>query len=401
MNIIYTCLCSLTVYRGILSAPVMESAANFYSALEDDRSSDDERIDAYCEIYHRLIGSGHADFGGCLEGYLKYDEGVYPAAVASGGGTVEIRAAAGRDINILGKLTQGCEGIKNLLLNAVSPHLRDVIDDLPEVKSGQMPSLERLEAGYRRDGCGEFARGRAFVWDGTGVLPVENLDLLTQQKMIGYQWQRQEVIKNTRMLIQGNEAANVLLHGYSGTGKSATVKSLIHIPELYNLRIIEIAKEGMPRLRRLIEVLSGKSQKFILFIDDLTFSGDEEGYSALKSVLEGGLGMRPKNVVVYATSNRRHMVRESFSERKGDDIHMEDTIQEKTSLSDRFGIRIPYMALTKTEFIKTVGEMVSLRGIEIDSELLQDSANKWEIAHGGRTPRVARQFVDYLAGGGF
>lgn len=397
MNDFCAYLSSLTVFRGLLATPVAEALGNFYGALENQRATDEGRISAYCELYYRLTAAGYADLAGCLEEYIRYDEGPYPAAVARGAGE-ELRHAALRDFDIMEKMVESCAELKQIMVEAVSPHLRDLIEDLPVVKGGEMESFEALEEGYRRDGSGMFARTRASIWDGNSVIAVENPDSLAPEEMIGYQWQRQEVIENTRILVGGKRAANILLHGYSGTGKSATIKSLISLPEFSNLRIIEIVKEGIPKLRRLITILAGKPQKFVLFIDDLTFSGDEEGYSALKSVLEGGLGMRPKNVVVYATSNRRHMVRESFSERRGDEVHVQDTIQEKTSLADRFGIRIPYMSLNKAEFLKTVEELALRSGIEMEPQRLHEEANKWEIAHAGRTPRTARQFVDYLAG---
>lgn len=395
MEIIYESLCSMTAFRGILSLPVMASVVEFSKTLEEEEASDGEIINLYSEIFYRLSDSGFCDLGSYLSYHLKYDEGPYPRAVTD---TEKdwLRSAALRDITILKSLVDNCQEMKGALMQGVSPHLRDTLENLPEVIGGAICDLEELEEGYRRNGYGIYARGRAFLWDGYKVYLVKNPDALKFDEMTGYQWQRQEVLKNTRALIEGASASNILLHGYSGTGKSATVKSLIHIPEFYNLRIIEIAKSGMGKLRDLIRTLVGKRQKFILFIDDLSFSGEEEGYSALKSVLEGGLGMRPDNVVVYATSNRRHMVRESFGERQGDDVHVAETVQEKSSLADRFAIRIPYMALPKADFLKTVGNMALLEGIEIDTEELYERANKWEIAHGGRTPRVARQFIDYL-----
>lgn len=396
MNNIHLHLCSMTVFRDVLSLKVMKPVLGFYRALEHGKSTDYELVQLYASVYRELAATSFDSLSQYLSHHMKHDEGPYPEAVAASGGN-KLRGAALRDINIIDGLLLECSQMKSALLQTISPHLRDSIADLPEIDGGDAIGLEDLESSYRRNGTGVFSQGRAFLWDGSGVSLVGNPDMLRQEDMIGYHWQRQEVIKNSRALIEGKGASNVLLHGDSGTGKSATIKSLIHIPEFYNLRIIEIAREGMVGLRSLIQKLAGKSQKFILFIDDLSFSAGEEGYGALKSILEGGMGMRPDNVVVYATSNRRHMVRESFSERQGDDIHVSETIQEKSSLSDRFGIRIPYMALHKAEFLKTVDSIAKRRGINMDTAELHDRANKWEIGHGGRTPRVARQFIDYLA----
>ena len=168
------------------------------------------------------------------------------------------------------------------------------------------------------------------------------------------------------------------------------------MPEFYNLRIIELAKNSLDEITAVTRLVSGHTQKFILYIDDLSFEQQDAGFSALKSALEGGLELRPDNVAIYVTSNRRHMIREDFAERMGSDIHRDETIQERASLSERFGLRIAYLSLNKQQFLDMVDKLAAHRGLKLDPELVAREANKWEIQHGGRTPRTAKQFVDYL-----
>jgi hypothetical protein len=229
-------------------------------------------------------------------------------------------------------------------------------------------------------------------------MAVRHPDPIDYADMIGYQWQREEVIRNTRALVQGKPANNVLLYGDSGTGKSATIKSLINMPEFYNLRIVEVSKADLGGITALSRLVGGHTQKFILYIDDLSFEQEDKGFSALKTALEGGLELRPDNVAIYATSNRRHMIRENFSDRQGDDVHAAETMQERTSLSERFGLRIPYMSLGKPEFLDMVCKLAAHDGLAFDEAALRKEASTWEIQHGGRTPRVARQFVDFKLG---
>ena len=162
------------------------------------------------------------------------------------------------------------------------------------------------------------------------------------------------------------------------------------------LRLIEVQKDGMADMPRLIRTLAGRKLKFILFIDDLTFDQDDKTYSAMKTILEGGLERRPDNVAIYATSNRRHLVRQTFSDRAGDEVDAVETIQEKTSLAERFGVRIPYLALNQAEFLDMVERMADLYGVDIDRQALRTGAIRWEMRHPGRTPRTARQYIASL-----
>ena len=209
-------------------------------------------------------------------------------------------------------------------------------------------------------------------------------------ELLGYEQQRQQVLDNTRLLVAGRPSNNVLLFGDGGTGKSATVKSMLYLEGMEDLRLIEIQKENLVGMPRLIRSLAGRRQKFILFIDDLAFDQDDQTYSSLKTILEGGLEKRPVNVAIYATSNRRHLVRQTFSERAGEEIDTFETISEKTALAERFGLRIPYMTMNKREYLALIDHLAGLYQVEMDRELLHARAMEWEIRHAGRTPRVRR-----------
>ena len=215
-------------------------------------------------------------------------------------------------------------------------------------------------------------------------------------ELLGYEQQRQQVLDNTRLLLSGRLANNVLLFGDGGTGKSATVKSMLYREGMEDLRLIEIQKENLVGMPQLMRSLGGRRHKFILFIDDLAFDQDDKTYSSMKTILEGGLEKRPANVAIYATSNRRHLVRQNFSDRGTDEVDAFETIAEKTALAERFGLRIPYLTMNKKEYLSLVDHLAGLEGLEMDREVLHAKAMEWEIRHAGRTPRVARQFIASL-----
>jgi predicted AAA+ superfamily ATPase len=243
------------------------------------------------------------------------------------------------------------------------------------------------------NGSGWFARYKAFVWAGGELNPVEHPDFMEEEAMWGYHLQRNQVIENTRALMAGKVVNNVLLYGVSGTGKSATVKAMLGMEEFEGLRLIEVQKEELTDIPQLVRTLGHRPQKFIIFIDDLSFDKEDKTFSSLKTILEGGLEPRPANVAVYCTSNRRHLVRQNFSDRSGDEIDANETIQDKTSLAERFGLRILFSELNKPQFIQMAEELALAKGLNIDHATIQAEAVKWDIRHPSRSPRSANQFV--------
>ena len=268
-----------------------------------------------------------------------------------------------------------------------------VLTGLPRWRSGVPFSFEALTEAYRREGAGLLGRYRAFCWQDGQLIPVPHPDSPDEDDLLGYERQREAVRRNTLALLEGRPVNNILLYGESGTGKSATVKSLLHLPGAEDLRIVQADKEDLGGLPALIRTLEGRRQKVILFIDDLALDQDSTAYSVLKTILEGSVAPRPDNVAVYATSNRRHLVRQSLSQRLGDEVDRTETIRETTSLADRLGIRVLFQGLDKGEFLSFVDQLADRHGVTLPREELHERATVWERYHGARTPRAALQFV--------
>lgn len=259
---------------------------------------------------------------------------------------------------------------------------------------------------YRTTGAGMFARYYAFIWErnaNSGFLKgVAYPDPVRLSDLFGYENERAEILENTLQFLKGYPANNILLYGDRGTGKSSTVKALANEYHSHGLRIIEVPKYYLSDFPEIIRELRGRKQKFIIFVDDLTFEDSSENYTALKAVLEGGLESRPLNVLIYATSNRRHLVKEMFSDRfepLGDDeIHKNDGVQEKLSLADRFGITVIFAAPDQERYLKIVNALAEQRSIQMADNDLNREAIKWAARHNGLSPRTARQFIDWLEG---
>ena len=284
------------------------------------------------------------------------------------------------------------DAMKSLLPDEYGP----VLAGLPRWRAAAPFHFDALTRFYQAHGAGLYARYRAFLWEAGELVPVADPDCPRPEELLGYEMQRGQVEENTRLMLSGRAANNVLLFGDGGTGKSATVKSMLYLPGMEDLRLIEIQKENLVGLPSLIRSLRGRRQKFILFIDDLAFDQDDKTYSSMKTILEGSLERRPDNVVIYATSNRRHLVRQTFSDRAGDEVDASETISEKTALAERFGLRIPYLTMNKQGYLALVDYLADRAGVTLDRDALHAQAMAWEIRHAGRTPRVARQFIASL-----
>ena len=362
----------------------------------------DALIRSYTDLVYSVWSEGFSTLPDYISWHLKYDESFIGNAIAAGTAPQFMEDAAAMDIRRLSSVAMlSCSGLKRNIANACSrlgEEYSSIIQNLAELPMGRGFQEEEIFESYRKKGCGQFALGRAFHWEKGQLTQVKHSDPIDQRDMIGYEFQRNAVVENTRVMLSGKPTNNVLLYGDSGTGKSATVKSLVNIPEFYNLRLIEIAKNSLDELTELIRQISRHTQKFIIYIDDLSFEQEDKGFSALKTALEGGLERRPDNVAIYVTSNRRHMIRESFSDRQGDDVHVRETMEERTSLSERFGLRLSYLALDKKKYQDMVLSMCHRMGLDLPDNQILVEANRWEIQHGGRTPRVAVQLVEKLAG---
>ena len=382
----------ITAYQDILSQPVMEHAVRLAAcAAQNDGLGG---LEAYTGLFYRLRAEGRTGLGHWLGEALRWSEGPYPMLAERGDRDPALEQAARLDISAF-ELLAGvdCDKWLSHLGKLLGGDYQGVLTSLPRWRSGTPFSFERLTDAYQREGAGRFARYRAFVWEHGELVPVAHPDCPSSEELLGYGAQRAEAERNARLLIEGKYVNNVLLYGESGTGKSATVKHLLTLPGMEELRLIEADKADLGGLPALIRKLDGRRQKFIVFIDDLTFDRDDPTYSVLKTILEGGVERRPRNVAVYATSNRRHLVRQTISERAGDEMDRSETIREKTSLADRFGLRILFQGLGKGEFLALVDMLADRRGVDLPREELHAKAVAWERFHGAQTPRTALQFI--------
>ncbi len=383
-------------YKHMMEKPVMLALAGLTDAL--CTGFGERALEGYTSLFYTLRQEGAPGLGQWLDSALRYEENPYADLIARGGDDPALVQAARRDVAVFNILSQsdGSEFVA-ALGGLLGEEYADAVADLPRWSVGKNVEFEELTEFYRLHGAGLFAKYRAFLWEDGQLFPVKRPDSPKQEELLGYEMQREQVVANTRALVAGHAVNNVLLFGDSGTGKSATVKSLLTQPGLESLRLIEVQKDGLSDMTRLIRTLRSKPQKFILFIDDLAFDQDDKVFSALKTILEGGLEPRPANVAVYATSNRRHLVRQTFSERAGEEIDTFETIAEKTALSERFGLRILYQNMDKKGYLALVDHLAAREGIEMEAEKLHFAAMQWDIRHGGRTPRSARQFIASLS----
>lgn len=246
-------------------------------------------------------------------------------------------------------------------------------------------------------GYGIYAKNHMFyVNECNCIVPVLHPDRITLSDLVDYERQRQIIIDNTRALLQGKPAANILLTGDAGTGKSSAVKAVANALCADGLRIIEVRKDQLRAIPKILDELSSNPLKFVLFIDDLSFLKDDDNFNSLKAVLEGSVTAKSDNVVIYATSNRRHIIKEKFSDRDGDDVHRNDTMQELVSLSERFGIHITFSKPDKETFLNIVHHLAKKNGIDMPECELDMLAERFALARGGRSARLAKQFVDGL-----
>lgn len=261
-----------------------------------------------------------------------------------------------------------------------------------------------LAAHYAAVGAGEMGRYRAFRWirrGGEGRLEgVARPDPIRLRDLIGYQSEREPVIRNTEQFVRGLPANNVLLYGDRGTGKSATVKAILNEYAPRGLRLVELPRPYLSDLTEVLALLRDRPQRFIVFVDDLSFEEHESDYKHLKALLEGSVEARPDNVLVYATSNRRHLVRERFSDRaeSQDELRREDTVQEKLSLADRFGLVVVFPSPDQARYLEIVEGLARQEGLQMPREVLRQEALRWLLWHNGRSARTARQFIDDMVG---
>ena len=274
---------------------------------------------------------------------------------------------------------------------------------LPWIEAAQSPIdyAEALLTYYARYGYGELAGHVVFRWDDAAnkLRGVAHFERTQMKNLIGYQRQKEQLLQNTRAFVQGKPANHVLLVGARGTGKSSAVKALVSEYEENGLRLVQVTKEQLRKLPDIMTTLRNYAgRKFILFLDDISFEDSDAEFKAVKSAIEGGVSSCPPNVRLYATSNRRHLVRETWRDREQDELYRDDSINETISLSDRFGLVIHYHTPDQDEYLAIIDHMLSQKGIHLSPEELRIAGLRWEMTHSGRSGRTAQQFVAHYLG---
>lgn len=290
-----------------------------------------------------------------------------------------------------------------------STRIRDRICSLA-VQLAKAADAQEMKAAltefYQEYGVGKLGLHKAFrvvhEEEGAKIVPIRNISHAQLDDLIGYEIPKKKLVENTEAFVSGRKANNCLLFGDAGTGKSTSIKAIANEYYGRGLRIIELYKHQFHDLNDVVAQVKNRNYRFIIYMDDLSFEEFETEYKYLKAVIEGGLEKKPDNVLIYATSNRRHLIRENFSDKEGrrDQLHSSDTVQEKLSLVYRFGVTIFFCGPDKKQFQEIVKGLAARYGIAMDEEMLLAEAGKWELAHGGLSGRTAQQFIDHLRGQG-
>ncbi|MCI8438411.1 MAG: ATP-binding protein [Oscillospiraceae bacterium] len=381
----------LAVFRGLLSDPVVEELCTYLDSLENGFPQ--MMVSSYAELVCRLYEKGGGDLGLHIQRIVEEDENVYMRTAGLGQTPpAYMRQCVDMELETLQAAADLTPALLQEPLAGMEP-----LPDFGASRVGLAERYSRRVENVGQYGYGIYARHHMFYLNAQGkIVPVLHPDDNRLSDLVDYKREQEIILDNTRALLAGRPAANILLTGDAGTGKSSTVKAVANELHREGLRILEVRKEQLRDIPAILDELSVNPLKFILFIDDLSFQKDDENYSSLKAVLEGSVSMKSRNVAIYATSNRRHLVKEKFSDREGDDIHRNDTMQELMSLSERFGIHITFQKPNKATYLEIVHHLAEAGGIACGREELDLLAERYVLGRGGRSPRAARQFVDGL-----
>ena len=386
---IQICLDSLTIFRNLLKLPVIKKLKELIAGITESTAAVRLYSDFVAELYHNCD-----NFSTYIYDFMLNDDNVYIRAKSKGLVVDKvIEDAFQNELKILQGLSRlrSDEFKKLIKYDGFLPEWNTTEYDFASAYAGRVRNISRY-------GFGMFAKYHVFsVSDDADIIPVKYSDPISLSSFEAYNFERDFVLKNTQKLLSGGFAANVLLYGDAGTGKSSTVKAIVNEYQNWGLRLIEVKKNQLFMLPEIIEKLSDNPLKFIIFIDDLSFIKNDDNFMALKAQLEGSVSVIADNTVIYATSNRKHLVRESLSDRDGDDIHLNDTLQEIMSLVARFGLVVNFQKPEKDVYLKIVQRIAADHGLEPDDRLLLD-AEAYAIRNNGRSPRTAKQFIyQYLS----
>ena len=379
-------LLALSVFRNILNTKTMQSLVSFLTEKENL-----SKIKLFGEFVYSLAENNYS-FSSFLSNAVLIDENKYILSIVQ---KKEISQSllenVKKELNIFSELSKiSADDLFSKNDFKYIPKFENTETDFVKLYEKQIKNISKV-------GYGIFATAKMFKVLDEQVIPIKSADEISVDSFIGYKDQRKEIFDNTKALCEGKPAANILLYGDAGTGKSSTVKACANFFYKEGIRLIEIRKDQLLSLSYIMGKIADNPLKFIIFIDDLSFNKNDDNFSMLKAALEGSASVKANNAVIYATSNRRHIIKESFADRHNeDDIHINDTIQELTSLSDRFGLTVYFEKPNKNLYLEIVFALAKRNNIKMDKEELTLKAETFALNRGNRSPRIAEQFINSL-----
>ena len=390
----------LVVFRSLLDDPVVAKLVDLTDRMEAGAPGYGPVCDAVAQFEAALF-EHTTNWGSYLSAAVLEAETVCVRQAASGTLAPALQTALDSELAFL----QALCGLTLDELLAAAGSATGQAQELAFLPRWETAQLD-LPAAYAqrmsevgKKGYGMFAKHHVFTVENGQLVPVKYPDPQRLSELPGYEKEREKVIANTKALLAGMPANNVLLYGDAGTGKSSAVKAIANEFAPEGLRLVEVKKNQLYQIPDLMDKLAANPLKFILFIDDLSFTANDDNFAALKAILEGSVGGRAKNIAVYATSNRRHLIKETLTDRTGDDIHEADTRQELMSLSARFGLTVTFQRPEKARFENILAELAKQHGIDMPMDQLLVKAEAFAIRAGGRSPRVAKQFIEQCEAG--
>lgn len=382
---------SVVIFRNILKTKVIKKLLKFLNCETKENIDNIKQIDLYSEFLSELFKSDNnlADF---ILSQIFLDDNIYISkCILKQEINNNLKKIFKNELNFFKYISSF--DFSSIFNKEYSKNIAEL--EIKEIDFYKI-YFEHIK-NIDKKGYGIFYNNNMFVLDDRkNIIAVKNKDNQDIKKLYGYEIERNKVLSNTKILIEGKKANNILLYGDAGTGKSSTVKAVANFFKDEGLRLIEIKKNQLHFITDIIEKLSCSPLKFIIFIDDLTFSSNDDTFSYLKAILEGGVNSFPNNIAVYVTSNYRHLIKENFTDRTGDDIHIEDTIQQIMSLTNRFGMIITFQRPGRDLFKEIVLSYAKENNIKTDKEELIKQAEAYAIRSAGRSPRVAKQFIELI-----
>ncbi len=385
LQTLYQKLCFLSVFKGLKNkAPIAE----FFRYCESETAT--QKYKAYADFVAVIYEKGNGDLTSLLKKALFEDENIFVKSYNRKEElSSQVEKRAEQELKILSKFAglKTADFAKDMGLGVAEiPEFSSVNADMVACYGERMENIEKV-------GYGIFSTHASFRFSENGEIePIVSVDKVSLESFVGYEEERQKIVENTKALLDKKPAVNALLYGDAGTGKSSTVKAVVNAFYGEGLRLIEIRKDQLRFLPRVMQAIHGNPLKFIIFIDDLSFNKSNDDFSMLKAVLEGSASAKTENAVIYATSNRRHIIKESFSDRDGDDVHRNDTLQETLSLSERFGLTVCFSKPDKKLYLTIVEELAKRYGVKV-TEALFVQAEAFALKKGNRSPRCAEQFI--------